>query len=344
MHAEQAIRSAAESIPAEDFTGVEVAIWPLPALGDLTIYLRLGWLFHRAGANVTFYSNVLYSAREYFNWSAVHPEGDDTLAAMAKRFDLLIVYRRQDKNTTWGSVVPENVAFVAAKQISHDPGLNGQGVTVKGRVFPGASRAFCLDPCVAGTMVDWVDRYARDVFGLELDTVDGFLTPRQHAVSADLVLIFPTTPEPKKNYWLPGFRLLARMLQRRGWQVEFVCTPAERSAIAASFPGHTVRSFPDIKALMDHIARATTVISNDSGGGHLGSMMGLMTYTITRRKKEFVWRPGFNKSNTVIYPWFRFKWLGKYVWRPFVPVWQIANQMGSHRQVMRHPAVENRPR
>lgn len=330
MHAEQAMRSA--TLPAEDFTDVEVAILPLPALGDLTIYLRLGWLFHRAGANVTFYSNALYTARDYFDWLTVHPEGNETLEAMARRFDLLIAYRRQDKDATWGSVVPGNVAFVAAKRISGDPGLNGQAVIVRGRVFPGASRPFCLNPRTAGTMVDWVDRYARDVFGLELDTVEGFLVPRPPPVSANLVLIFPTTPVPKKNYWLAGFRLLARTLQRRGWQVEFVCMPSERSAITASLPGHTVRSFPDIKALMDHIARATMVISNDSGGGHLGSMMGLMTYTITRRKKEFVWRPGFNKSNVVIYPWFRFKWCGKYVWRPFVPVWQIAKRMGRHSQ------------
>lgn len=334
MRIDPAVQSLEQekSPPAGDFANTAVAILPLPALGDLTIYLRLGWLFHRAGANVTFYSNVLYSAREYFNWLTVHPEGEEPLATLAKRFDLLVAYRRQDKNSTWGSVVPDNVAFVAAKWISRDPGLNGQSVTVRGRVFPGASRAFCLDSRVAGTMVDWVDRYARDVFGLELDTIEGFLTPRQMAVNSDLVLIFPTTPEPKKNYWLTGFRLLARVLQRRGWQVEFICTPGERSAISALLPGDTVRSFPDIRALMDHVASANTVISNDSGGGHLGSMMGLKTYTITRRKKEFVWRPGFNKSNTVIYPWFRFKWLGKYIWRPFVPVWRIASQMGSRKQ------------
>lgn len=330
MNVDQAVQSL-EQEPAPtagDFTGMDVAILPLPALGDLTIYLRLGWLFHRAGANVTFHSNVLYSAREHFGWLTVHPEGDETLEVVAKRFDLLIAYRRQDKDSPWGSVVPENVAFVAAKWIASDAGMKGQSVTVRGRVFSGASRAFCLDPRAAGTMVDWVDRYARDVFGLELDTVEGFLAPHQHSVSANRVLIFPTTPEPKKNYWLTGFRLLALMLQRRGWQVDFICTPREHSAVAAALPGYTVRSFPDIKALMDHVAGASTVISNDSGGGHLGSMMGLATYTITRRKKEFVWRPGFNKANTVIYPWFRFKWLGKYVWRPFVPVWRISRQMG----------------
>lgn len=334
MCLDQAVQSLGQttSSAAGDFVHTEVAILPLPALGDLTIYLRLGWLFHRAGANVTFYSNALYSARDYFNWLTVHPEGEETLETMAKRFDLLIAYRRQDKNNTWGSVVPDNVAFVAAKRISRDPGLNGESVTVRGRVFPGATRAFCLNPREAGTMVDWVDRYARDVFGLELDTIEGFLVPRTVTASSDLVLIFPTTPEPKKNYWLAGFRLLARVLLRRGWQVEFVCTPSERGAIAASLPGYTVRSFPDIKALMDHVACATAVISNDSGGGHLGSMMGLMTYTITRRQKEFAWRPGFNKSNTVIYPWFRFKWLGRYIWRPFVPVWRIANQMGRRKQ------------
>lgn len=327
MHADQAVLKR-EAAPAGDFSGLDVAIVPLPALGDLTLYLRLGWLFHGAGAHVTLYSDALYPARGYFRWLTVLPQGQDTLEAMAGRVDLLIAYRRQDKDSTWGHVVPENVAFVAAKRISGDTGLDGQSVMVRGRPFTGASRAFCLDPRADRTMVDWVDSYAGEVFGLAADSTQvGFVRPHD-TVNEDLVLIFPTTPEPRKNYWLSGFRLLARLLQRRGWNVEFVCLPSEQDAIAGALPGYTVRSFPDIKALMDHVARASTVISNDSGGGHLGSMMGLATFTITRRKEKFVWRPGFNNLNTVVYPRFRFKWLGRYVWRPFVPVWRIARQMG----------------
>lgn len=332
MRADQAVPRK-EQVASEPRTGdltlTDVAILPLPALGDLTIYLRLGWLLHCAGANVTFHSDALYPAREYFAWAKVLPEWKDSLEHLASRFHLVIAYRRQDKGNVWGDVAPSNVAFVAAKRISGDTGLDGQSVLVGGQLYPGASRPFCRDTRAAKTMVDWVDDYAWEVFGIRHTTNEGFLTCPHEAVDSDLVLIFPTTPEPKKNYWLSGFRLLALVLKKRGWTVEFICTPAEHGAIASSLPRWPVRSFPDIKALMDHVAQAAVVISNDSGGGHLGSLMGLATFTVTRRKKNFVWRPGFNKRNTVIYPWFRFKWLGKrYIWRPFVPVWRVVMQLG----------------
>lgn len=334
MHAARTVSfKQAVDAPAADFRHMTIAIIPFPALGDLTIYLRLGWLFHRAGAKVTFYSDALYSAREYFSWLTVLPAGESTLETLAQHFDLLIAYRRRAKNRAWGSALPENVAFISAKKISGDPVLAGQSVTVKGRTFYNACRPFCIDSRRGDTMIACVDEYAREVFGLEPDAGEGFLAHRQEPDNTGLVLVFPTTPEPKKNYWLVGFRLLAWALQRRGWKVEFICTPSEHQSVAASLPGYVVRSFPDIKALMDHVACATVVVSNDSGGGHLGSMMGLATFTITRRKAEFVWRPGFNKRNTVIYPWFRFKWLGKtHIWRPFIPIWRIANQMGARKR------------
>lgn len=323
------------SLQPGTFTGNRVVIVPFPALGDLTIYLRLGWLFHRAGAQVTFSSNVLLSARDYFAWMTVIPEGDTGLPALAGQFDLVIAcFEKFYRMEAWSPAFaePRNVAFVTAKKIARESGLNGREVFVQQRRFEGASRAFCLDSRAGKTMVDWVDSYASEVFGLQLDTMDGLLSLSSADKADDLVLIFPTTPQAKKNYWLRGFSLLAGVLERRGWRVEFVCVPAEHESIKAALPDFQVSSFPDIKALMDKVTTAAVVISNDSGGGHLASMLGVATFTITRRREKFVWRPGFSKNNVVLYPWFRFKWLDKkYVWRPFVPVWRIATQLGQRK-------------
>lgn len=339
MSANEAVRPStiAKNQSAGDFAGANIAIVPFPALGDITIYLRLAWLFHLAGAKITFFSNTLYSAREYFNWLEIRPDGGSDLAGLAESFDLVIAcFEKCYFHASW---CPEyaalnNIAYVTAKKISKDSGLDGRDVTVRQQVFSDASRAFCLDSRAGKTMVEWVDDYAEDVFGLTPDMISSLLVRPRENIRSDLVLIFPTTPQQKKNYWLMGFDLLARALQSRGWTVEFVCMPDEQNGIAAALPHYAVRSFPDIKGLMDHVACASTVISNDSGGGHLGSMMGLTTFTITRRRKNFVWRPGFNESNTVVYPWFRFKWIGKkYIWRPFVPVWRIARKMGERKKI-----------
>ncbi len=320
---------------AGGFVGTSVVIIPYPALGDLTLYLRLGWLFHRAGAQVTFCSNVLLSTQAYFPWLTVLPEDEGPLEVLASRFDLVIsCYEMFARMKIPPSTVAElrNVALVSAKKIARESGLDGREVIVCQRRFPNATRAVCLDSRAGKTMVDWVDSYADDVFGLKLDTTDGMLPQLAASGGGNLVLVFPTTPQDKKNYWLRGFAMLARTLQRRGWQVEFVCMPAEHERIQSALPVFQVSSFPDLKALMDRVASATVVISNDSGGGHLASMLGVATFTITRRREKFVWRPGFSNNNTVLYPWFRFKWVDKkYVWRPFVPIWRIATRLGQRK-------------
>ena len=312
----------------------DIAIVPFPALGDITVYLRLAWIFCRAGARVTFFSNALYPARAYFPWLQIVPEDNDELAGLSARCDLVIAcfekyYHKREWVPSYAQL--ENVAFVTAKKISRDSGLDGRPVKSLGRTFTGASRAFCLDSGSRKTMVDWVDSYAKEVFGLSAEPMPCPALP----VMADsrLILIFPTTPQQKKNYWLSGFCWLARRLKRNGWQVEFVCMPHEEAEIGAQVPGFRVRSFPDIRHLMEHVAQAHAVISNDSGGGHLASLMNLPTYTVTRRHAHFAWRPGFNEKNTVIYPWFRFKSLkGRYVWRPFVPIWRIIQGLGRAAQ------------
>ncbi|MDC6679276.1 hypothetical protein OEZ78_27820, partial [Leclercia adecarboxylata] len=126
------------------------------------------------------------------------------------------------------------------------------------------------------------------------------LSQLEERESSRLVLIFPTTPQPKKNYWLLGFRLLGHAIRKNGWDVEYVGVPKEHHQLEAAFPGFVVRSFVDISGLIDHVSTASVVISNDSGGGHLASLIGLKTFTITRRGEQFTWRPGFNNLNTVL--------------------------------------------
>lgn len=312
--------------------GARIAILPHPALGDITLYLHLAWAMHSAGARIKFVSDSLYPAREYFPWLDITPESGEGPAELAADFDLVIACfeKHYDRNLAARlSCGLENLALVTAKKIPPQLGVHGRGVRVRGHCFQGASRPFCSDSLAGLSMVDWVDAYARQVFGLDPGCAGPMpLQPRVDK-SRNLVLIFPTTPQAKKNYWLRGFWLIGRMLDKRGWRLEFVGMPHEISHLQSALPGFQVRGFANLKELIDHVASASVVISNDSGGGHLASLLGLATYTITRRTERFPWRPGFNGRNTVIYPRFRFKLLGQRVWRPFVPIWRIGSLMGS---------------
>ncbi|MFL9814297.1 ADP-heptose--LPS heptosyltransferase [Stutzerimonas sp. VN223-3] len=309
------------------FAGKRVVIVPCPALGDVTVYLRLAWIFHCNGAHVSFFSSLLASAQNFFPWLHLAPDAGLRLQQLASDHDLVVSYVNWLHRT--GEVVADviakpNIAYVTAKKLPSELGLDGREVRVADTFFPGASRPICLQSRSGWNMVQWVDQYAQTVFGLVCkEPIHVAISKPPCGASVKRVSIFPTTPEPKKNYSLSGFARLAIRLSRQGWEVDFICVPGEHEAIQASVGSFPVRSFSSIKLLMDHLATCKAVISNDSGGGHLGSLMGLHTFTITRKHAEFVWRPGFNPHNKVVRPLFSLKVMGRYVWRPFVPVRRI---------------------
>ncbi|MGB4073764.1 glycosyltransferase family 9 protein [Pseudomonas sp.] len=319
------------------FQGLTVAVVPPKALGDVTLYLHLAWQFHQAGARVRFFSNPLFPAREFFTWLQIEPSERLSLQSLADECDLVIAYFNhlaQDPVERERCLERNNIAYVTAKKLPRDIPLEGRDVTVAGQYFKSASMPFCLESRAGRSMREWVDRYVATVYGLPVTCSLAMVCPSLRRERDNRVLIFPTSPHSKKNYSMVGFLRLARRLRKRGWQVEFIGLPSEMDELNACFAGFPVFSFADIRGLMVHMAGAAAVIANDSGGGHLGSMMGLRTFTIARRYESFVWRPGFNSEGMVLAPRFRFKWLdGDYIWRPFVPVGRIVEALGNYTAV-----------
>jgi hypothetical protein len=317
-----------------DWCSKRVTIVPCAALGDVTIYLRLAWLFHLAGAHVRFVARTLHPAREYFDWLQVESGLEVDLLALSRESDLVISYVNwliEDAERAPQLLETSNIAFVSAKKLPSALGIDGREVRVGEQLIPGASRAICLRSRDGRSMVQWVDEYAASVYGLLSGEPLALRCPATCRDAPRRVVIFPTTPQEKKNYSPTGFRWLARRLQRQGWLVEFVGMPHERDILSSSYRGFPVHAFADVRGLMDFLATCAVVVSNDSGGGHLGSLMGLRTFTITRKNSRFVWRPGFNELNRVLTPMASFKLAGRYVWRPFIPVWRIAAMLGRAR-------------
>lgn len=313
------------------FQGLTVAVVPPKALGDVTLYLHLAWQFRQAGARVRFISNSLFPAREFFTWLHVEPLEQLDLRQLAGESDLLIAYfthLTKDPAERERCLECSNIAFVTAKKLPAD--LQGRDVTVGEQCFKAASMPFCLQSRAGLSMREWIDRYVSTVYGIPVSDSLDMVCASLRRDADNRVLIFPTSPHSKKNYSLRGFLRLARQLSKRGWQVEFIGLPSEQDELQAFFADFPVLSFADIRGLMAHMAGAAAVIANDSGGGHLGSMMGLRTFTIARRHENFVWRPGFTGKGMVLAPCFRFKWLdGDYVWRPFVRAGRIVDALGS---------------
>lgn len=316
------------------FQGLTIAVLPPKKLGDVTLYLHLAWQFHQAGAQVRFFSSLLFPAQDFFNWLQIERFDDVNLHALAGECDLVIAYfSHLAKSPVERELCLQraNIAYVTAKKLPRNIPLEGRDVTVAGQCFKAASMPFCLDSRAGLSMREWIDRYIETVYSIPVSDSLDMLCPSLRGEADNRVLIFPTSPNSKKNYSASGFRRLALSLRKHGWQIEIIGLPRECDELKAIFVGFPVFSFADIRELMAHMANARAVIANDSGGGHLGSMMGLRTFTIARRHQRFVWRPGFNTNGMVLAPKFRFKWLkGDYIWRPFVPVGRIVASLCSY--------------
>lgn len=312
------------------FYGKKIVILPFPALGDLTVYIRLARNFYNNGADVTVCSDMLRSAACFFPWLNVEASvRKDELEQLGKVFDLVFanyeVFYSEDIET----VSVNNIAYVTAKKIPKNSPVRGKSIFLGGHEYKKATRAFCTDSKQSFTMLQWVDEYCVSVFGIRVPKI----FPEVLLDNKDdrRALIFPVSPHEKKNYWLSGFKRVANSLIKNGWDVKFVCAPNELDMLKPRLKNYELVTFSNMGELLKYIALSKLVVSNDSGGGHFASLCGLDTYTFTRRNTKFAWRPGYSK-NTVISPWFRFKFLGSYVWRPFIPYWRVAKTIGRYEK------------
>lgn len=315
-------------VEPSSFANLKIAVLPFPALGDALVTLRLAWIFRQAGAAVSFYSSLLWPARAYFPWLTVLPNENLNLAALLPQFDLIVGHSKHLPLDAAAKEICLQASHLVCFKSKNQKGgfaFSDRKIRVRGHEFPNANRPICLDSKAGLSMVQWMDHYAREAFGLECPEP---LPIPLEATTRGNVVIFPTSALAKKNYPLRVWLWLARRLTRNGWHVEFACMPEEQAALQRACTGFAVQAFQDIKALMDYLAQAEIVISNDSGGGHMASLMGKRTFTITRRKGAFSWRPGFNERNEVLSPLIGVKLFGRHIWRPFIPVWRILTRLG----------------
>lgn len=324
------------------FLGRDVAVIPFPALGDTTIYLRLAQTLATAGARVSLYSDLLAPAADLVPWLAVMPISQREIGRLVEGHELVIadILARPVAHwlaTTGARNPPDNLLAVTAKNMPAGfapppvPRLLHQQLAGVGPAS--IHRAICPGVSRGSSMVGWVDRYAAEALRLRpAAEPPPVVMPAGWQADPDAprrILLFPTTPNPSKNYPLKGFAKLAAMLTAQGWLPEVVCMQHECEEMGKVFPAAMVRTFPSLRELILHVRQSHAVVSNDSGGGHLGSMLSLRTFTITKKSPDFIWRPGFTQNNQVVGPTMTFKWFSGRIWRPFIPLRSIVSALGA---------------
>ena len=117
------------------------------------------------------------------------------------------------------------------------------------------------------------------------------LTHKKHPMR---VILSPTSNDPQKNWPADKFRALAKKLERRGYHPLICVAPHEK----ADWPDAQI--CPTVADLATLIYESGALIGNDSGPGHLASLLGIPTYSLFARKSySSLWRPGWG-DNTVI--------------------------------------------
>lgn len=321
------------AVPSPNDLPVSVAIIPWGRLGDGVIFLILADNLRRAGYQVTYYSDTIYQMRQWLPQLTIFPApGPEQRDAIIDRHDVVIndvcspmqaglseaqcqdLARRTVSISTisalpehWQSTeLPVSAQDLLQRQPELHKLLNSSGVV---RTSAHGDR----------TMVDYAVEYCQHRCGLSAASARVELAPPQGLVKQRhkrRIAIFPTT-DAKKEYSPQRFIKVAEALSRHTCEPHFIVLPGQLEHWKKLAAGWPVHSFNAIDELASFIYESGIVLSNDSGGGHLASMLGLPTVTLYRKQDDFEYRPGWGQG-VVVRPLITPKLLGKRVWMPFL--------------------------
>ena len=160
---------------------------------------------------------------------------------------------------------------------------------------------------------------------------NGFIQLDHYRRYPNRVVIHPASGETKRNWDLNKYLSVATILKKRGFDPVFTVSPQDAKLFSEiEKKGHTIITFESLKALAQYYRESGYFIGNDSGPGHLASLVGLPTLTISSNPKHVrKWRPGWhtNKIATIPFALPNFKGIGlairDHYWQPFVSVKRV---------------------
>lgn len=305
-------------MPALSRADCSIAVVPSMGLGDSLVYLLVANNLARAGFRVTVLSNHLASLAGWLPDLQVLPfPKPEYTYDLCSAYDLVI--------SDCGSIVtsiprdPEWLAqrFVFVGTLKVKPGyIQSHSELLKQRL--GDEKAALLHDLAAAagpirtiaddsvTMVEQAVEFCRARLAISGASAETGLVVPQAFVGRryrQRVMIHPTSYNVKKNWPYTKYLQLARRLQRKGFDPQFVLSPKERMEWASHFePEFKVPQFANTQELAAYLYESGYVIGNDSGVGHLASALGVPVLTIYRKRRDgFCWRPGWG-NNLVVRP------------------------------------------
>ena len=315
-----------------------IALVAFNSLGDGLIYLMIAENLRLNGFEITYFGNIGYQLRDWLPQFEIrpYPAHDEWDVALAE-FDLVIMSPPQflrdkmDPATTdamrrkWLLIcqkAPEDWRFnltenkrstLPTETFSALQGLLDCGGSIRERDYSSES------------VVDITLEYLAKRMGLNQISRTVAITPPKELElrrNRQRIVVSPDSAWPKKKDWPPqAFLKLCRTLEKQGDSPKIVVAPSNHDKWR-KLPGNTFETpvFHDIGELAAYIYESAAVIANDSGNGHLASLLGIPVVTIYRKKNpKFHWRPDWGPAR-VVCPRIVLPGFGGDIWKPFVGV------------------------
>lgn len=331
----QSNQEATERILPREST---IAILPNRLLGDNLVYLVVAVNLMRHGYRVSYFGDHIKDMQAWFPAFTVYPAARTELsvAGIAAEHDLLMVDPPVIDGMDLDPAVRRKVVELSPTGREYGPawecaraGPFGDKHGSAGlKELAGLRLRICGNRRADRSMVDWATDFCKAALGLPDSTKRITFDAPEDVTKAKhgrRVVVFPTTPRKKKEYPRRRFVSLIHSLLREGWKPVVAVMPGELSSWSALNLPCELRSFDSTAAMAAFVYESCVVISNDSGAGHLASMLGVPTVTVTHKREPLLWRPGWS-AGCVVRPSIVLKLRGRKIWSPFI----------SHRRILKH--------
>ncbi len=156
------------------------------------------------------------------------------------------------------------------------------------------------------SVVDNLVNFAKNILKLKKIEKNILISPPENITfrkNISRIIIHPTSAKASKNWSSEKYIELAKDLTKEGFEPVFVVSEKEEKEWAGIRDKKIeLKVFSEFHSLAFFVYESGYMIGNDSGIGHLASILNIPTLTIFRNHRTAaLWRPGWAKSKTV-YP------------------------------------------
>ncbi|MCW8929205.1 MAG: hypothetical protein OQL19_03075 [Gammaproteobacteria bacterium] len=321
---------------------LKIAIVPLQRLGDGVISLVLANNLHQNNYSVTLIHGFMHQINHWFEFDIKPYPNNDELENILENFDIVLMDMCTplvlSKSEEQQKIISKKYIFYAVGNLN-ECFINDHSERLTSRLGKEFQPLFAsiAQGCRTikfdkdDSMVDNMKHYCQKT--LKLNYVShrtGIKIPTDIKFQKNnkRVVIAPTSSLEKKNWGRNKFILLARLFKVKGYKPIFAVSMSERQEWEKILNNEfELPEFKSIQLYAEYLYESLGFIGNDSGGGHVASLMGVPVLTIVSSSKKinFRWRPGWGE-NAVVAPSFTFKFKGHRYWHHFLTIRKVFNQ------------------